>query len=85
MIEYKEKEFVQKIPFKKTCDKCGFSITSDDEDFVNWQEFISITHGCGYGSVFGDCSVLKLDLCQNCFKELLEAYCHVGGGEEFSL
>lgn len=77
MIEYKDEEVVQKVTFRKTCDKCGFSIISDDEDFVNWQEFIHIRHDCGYGSIFGDTSNLTLDLCQDCFKELLGSYCHI--------
>jgi len=75
MIEYKE--IRSKVPFKKTCDKCGFSVTSDDENFVDWQEFFSIRFTGGYGSVFGDMAEVELDLCQHCFNELLGKFVKV--------
>ena len=32
---------------------------------------VRIRKSCGYGSVFGDENIAKLDLCQDCFKEVL--------------
>lgn len=57
---------------EKVCDKCGYTAKSDN--FIEWQEFVSLDLVGGYGSVFGDGCHLTLDLCQHCFKELLEPY-----------
>ncbi|EBC3771026.1 hypothetical protein DLA12_02760 [Salmonella enterica] len=52
----------------KTCDRCRRRAEKDDLEF---QEFLAIDHRAGYGSVFGDGSRLRLDLCQHCVKEVL--------------
>lgn len=60
--------FVHKIE----CDKCKKQF--DERDFINWQECVSINNTGGYGSVFGDGARIRLDLCQDCFKELCGEY-----------
>ncbi|EJV4077348.1 hypothetical protein N6D15_002999 [Salmonella enterica] len=52
----------------KTCDRCKFRAEKGDLEF---QEFLTIDHKAGYGSVFGDRSRLRLDLCQHCVKAVL--------------
>ncbi|MBC9925395.1 hypothetical protein IT777_26630 (plasmid) [Klebsiella quasipneumoniae] len=52
----------------KTCDRCRRRAEKDNLEF---QEFLTIDHRAGYGSVFGDGSRLRLDLCQHCVKEIL--------------
>lgn len=54
------------------CDRCGKSITPDD--FVEWQEALTIGFRGGYGSVFGDDIKYRCDLCQHCLKETLGEY-----------
>jgi hypothetical protein len=56
-----------------TCDICG-KVIDVEEDPFEAQEVISITHDCGYGSVFGDGNVVTLDACQNCFKNHFGKY-----------
>ena len=63
-----ETEVIDKI----VCDKCGLRI--DPEDFVEYQEFITVRVEGGYGSIFGDGSILECDLCQQCTKLLLGDY-----------
>jgi hypothetical protein len=38
------------------------------------QEFLSIEKTNGYGSIFGDETFLKCDLCQECVKKLISKY-----------
>ncbi|ENU8965141.1 hypothetical protein ACE2PP_000673 [Salmonella enterica] len=52
----------------KTCDRCRRRAEKDD---LEYQEFLTIDHRAGYGSVFGDGGRLRLDLCQHCVKEVL--------------
>ncbi len=47
-----------------TCDSCGEQATLGDYTF---HEFISISHTCGLGSIYGDGKQLSIDLCQQCF------------------
>ena len=50
------------------CDGCGLDTNADgDYDF---QEFISINHDCGYGSIHGDGNQIDIDLCQQCFADM---------------
>jgi len=46
------------------CDGCGEQAAIDDYIF---NEFICISHSCGYGSIHGDGNQLNIDLCQQCF------------------
>jgi hypothetical protein len=36
-----------------------------------FDEYLSIDHVCGYGSIIGDETRLQVDLCPHCVKELL--------------
>jgi len=61
-----------------TCDKCHKKVTQDS-DCYEFQEFISISHRCGYTSVFEDNAKMTLDLCQHCFKEICGEYVLLNG------
>jgi len=63
----------------KICDKCGRVAENVYEDMIEWQEFISIYISGGYGSIFGDGSILTCDFCQQCAKELFGGYLHEYG------
>tara|TARA_R110002124_G_C8971054_1_gene515103 strand:+ start:7403 stop:8296 length:894 start_codon:yes stop_codon:yes gene_type:complete len=53
---------------KLICDGCGLEAsTGDDYEF---QEFTSINHHCGYGSIHGDSNKIEADLCQQCFADM---------------
>ena len=54
------------------CNKCHKEITQNDT--IEWQEFFTYNGMGGYGSVFGDSIPYELDLCQNCFHELVKDY-----------
>lgn len=56
-----------------TCDVC--KKTYDINDTFEIQEFYHITHQCGYDSVFGDNNILRVDICQYCFKKIIEEKC----------
>jgi hypothetical protein len=57
------------------CDVCKKTFNWDNkEEWIEAQECISIVHHGGYGSVFGDPSVVKLDICQHCLNEKLGEY-----------
>lgn len=43
-------------------------------DIFEIQEFIEITHQCGYGSVFGDSQIINLDICQHCFEKIISTF-----------
>lgn len=62
------------------CDVCKKSFSYDSreiDELSEIQEFISINHKCGYGSVFGDGNKVKLDMCHNCFNNLLGKYIRI--------
>ena len=50
------------------CDGCGLE-TSAEADY-EFQEFISISHRCRYGSIHGDGKLIDTDLCQQCFADM---------------
>jgi hypothetical protein len=50
-----------------TCDSCGRSFN----DPIELQEFLFINRTAGYGSIFGDGTLIQCDLCQNCLKSKL--------------
>ena len=52
------------------CDICQKEFESDME----LQEFHYIDFIGGYGSVFGDGSCIRCDICQYCLKELIGKY-----------
>jgi hypothetical protein len=57
-----------------TCDRCGQTWQSNTVDAA---EFTSLDFTGGYGSVFGDGSQVKLDLCQRCLKTALGLWLRV--------
>ncbi len=61
-----------------TCAKCHKKVTHDS-DCYEFDEFISISHHCGYTSIFEDKAKLTLDLCQRCFKEVCGEYMKLNG------
>jgi hypothetical protein len=50
------------------CDGCGLEASKDDG--YEFQEFITINHRCGYGSIHGDGNKIETDLCQQCFADM---------------
>lgn len=50
------------------CDGCGLE-AKEDSDY-EFQEFITINHHCGYGSINGDGNQIETDLCQQCFADM---------------
>ena len=85
MIIYETKEITEEHKIGKTliCDVCKkeFCLDTDDEqfdmDFLEIQEFVNITHRCGYGSVFGDEDTIKINICQHCLKEKLGEFIRI--------
>jgi len=61
-----EKEIVDFIE----CDVCH-KVYKYDINFSEIQEFVQIHQDCGYESVFGDNNIIKIDICQHCFKSML--------------
>ena len=59
-----------KTPVSITCDECKKEFDWE-EDTMAIQEFHHIRFTGGYGSIFGDGSTMKADICQNCVKKLL--------------
>lgn len=62
-----------------TCDCCKKHLPVDD--WIEMQEMLHWHMTGGYGSVFGDCSNITLDLCQACTKALLGDYLQVSDDE----
>ncbi len=50
------------------CDGCGLEASTDGS--YEFQEFITINHRCGYGSIHGDGNKIEIDLCQQCFADM---------------
>ena len=50
------------------CDGCGIEASTDGD--YEFQEFITINHRCGYGSIHGDGTQITTDLCQQCFADM---------------
>jgi hypothetical protein len=59
------------IPKSIRCDICG-AVYSYDQDFLETQEFTCLDFTGGYGSVFGDQSNIKCDICQHCLIKMLK-------------
>ncbi len=62
---------------KIICDVCHKEF-SDHHDF---NQVIEIYRDNGYSSLFGDGTVLKLDICEECFSKLLKPYYTIEDGE----
>jgi hypothetical protein len=50
------------------CDGCGLKASTNSD--YEFQEFISVSHQCGYGSIHGDGKQIDIDLCQQCFADM---------------
>ena len=74
MIIYRDKTIQE--PSAIVCDKCGRK-AGEVQDCFEFQEFLSIDHTGGYGSIIGEDVQYQLDLCQYCAKELLLPYARV--------
>ena len=61
-------------PSSITCDRCRQTWQANTVDVA---EFTSIDFTGGYGSIFGDGSQVKLDLCQRCLKTALGLWLRV--------
>jgi len=55
------------------CDRCKKFY---DEPY-DMQEFLCLNFHGGYYSVFGDLVQVEADICQNCLKEMIEAFCRI--------
>jgi hypothetical protein len=59
------------------CDVCKKEY-SYDKDILDIQEFVHINTCAGYGSIFGDGSTIKIDICQHCLDNKLGEYLRIG-------
>ena len=57
------------------CDVCKAEYPI--KDFAETQEFLNVELRGGFGSVFGDGSLIECNVCQHCLKNLLGAYLRV--------
>jgi hypothetical protein len=74
LLEYQDKT-VQEVS-ACTCDECHKHMTLDDPEF-ELKERLSVAFRGGCGSIFGDGSEVRLDLCQQCVKETLGAWLRI--------
>ncbi len=74
MIKYRTETVEQKIAESVTCDVCKKEYDYKGNGVMESQEFQSIRFQGGYGSVFGDGAVMKIDICQHCLKKILGEY-----------
>ncbi len=78
MINYKFKNVKTQIESEIICDVCqkkySLEVNSHPEHQLYAQEFVNIYHTGGYASIFGDGSEIKCDICQDCFKIILETF-----------
>lgn len=68
-ISYRKIKQTVTVPDKYICDCC--KVEYDSEDVLETQEMLHINRTCGYGSVFGDGTILDVLICQYCLKQLL--------------
>ena len=71
MINYTTVKIPKKTPESITCSRCKttFDFQDPDNDFET-QEFLSYDDIAGFGSILGDGTHFRIDLCQHCFVEL---------------
>lgn len=62
------------------CDVCKKEY--DPDNFIEMQEFHFVNFTGGYGSVFGDSSTVRCDICQNCLHTLIGDYVRIDEEEE---
>ena len=69
MVKYEERKTEHLVGI--TCDVCKKEYSSDD--YSEYLEFVQVNDTGGYGSIFGDGLKMQIDICQHCFKHMLEA------------
>ena len=72
MLYFEDIPILEKQLTAIQCNRCKKVIYPDD--IVEWQEFISLRITPGYGSVWGDGNIVRLDLCQQCAYDLFREY-----------
>ena len=72
MKTYKKKRITTQVLDKMTCDKCGIDIS----DPYIMPENHTFDNCGGYNSKFGDMNYYTLDLCDDCWYELVKDYIH---------
>lgn len=60
-----------------TCSRCGVRYAPEDE--LEWQEKLLVELVGGYSAVFGDGSVLTVELCQRCIVAVLGPFACLDG------
>ena len=76
MIKNKIVEQKVKVAESIICDICQKEYICK-KDWEEVQEFVRINTLAGYGSVFGDGSTVKIDICQRCFDDKLGEYLRI--------
>lgn len=65
-----------------TCDVCGTTYPNKGgNDYIEIQEFHHINFVGGYGSVFGDETTVRCDICQHCLCKLIGAFIQTGDSQ----
>ncbi len=58
-----------------TCDVCKKEYSNVGvDDVYEIQEMIHINKVCGYGTIFEDFAYIDLDICQHCFKKIIDKF-----------
>jgi hypothetical protein len=70
------REITVQEPASIICDRCGRR-AEKASDTCEFDEYLSLDHVGGYGSIIGDGTRLKLDICQHCIKELLFPFARI--------
>lgn len=65
-----------------TCDRCSREMHPNNHDCEH-QERLAVRFRAGYGSVFGDGSLVELDLCQHCTQEVLGQWMRITPDDPF--
>lgn len=74
-IRYKEELVSEQKIIGFQCNKCKTEfLCSNDQQWIDLQEFIHLKFRGGYGSVFGDGNTLELVLCQHCAQQVFGEY-----------
>lgn len=76
MKNYTEISVKKSILESIACDICGKTFDKE-KDALEIEEMIFIKKSCGYDSIFGDNSTVKLDMCQHCFQEKLGEFIRI--------
>lgn len=72
MLTYRPKQ-IQELD-TVTCDRCGLHA---DAEYPTGSDFLLFNMTCGYGSPFGDGTVIETDLCPDCIKATLGQWLRV--------